>query len=34
MEALAADDEPPGKAPKAPRRDGGTPVSPRLRIRL
>ena len=34
-EALAAgDDEPPSKGPKGPRRDAGTPVSPRLRIRL
>ena len=34
-EALAADDdETPGKGPKAPRRDAGTPISPRLRIRL
>jgi len=31
---LEADDEAPGKAPKAPRRDAGTPISPRLRIRL
>ena len=34
-EALAADDgEAPGKGPKPPRRDAGTPISPRLRIRL
>jgi hypothetical protein len=34
-EALAAgDDETPGKGPKSPRRDAGTPISPRLRIRL
>jgi 23S rRNA-/tRNA-specific pseudouridylate synthase len=33
-EALEADDEAPGKGPKAPRRDVGTPISPRLRIRL
>jgi 23S rRNA-/tRNA-specific pseudouridylate synthase len=34
-EALVADDdETPGKGPKRPRRDAGTPISPRLRIRL
>ena len=32
--ALAADDEAPGKGPKGPRRDAGTPISPRLRVRL
>ena len=34
-EALVADDgETPDKGPKRPRRDAGTPISPRLRIRL
>lgn len=33
-EALVADDEPPAKGTKRPRRDTGTPISPRLRIRL
>lgn len=33
-EAMTAVDEPTEKGPKGPRRDGGTPISPRLRIRL
>ena len=33
-EALVADDEAPGRSPKPPRRGAGTPISPRLRIRL
>ncbi len=33
-EALVSDEEPKGKGPKGPRRGAGTPVSPRLRIRL
>jgi hypothetical protein len=33
-EALVADEEPTDKGPKRPRRDAGTPISPRLRIRL
>jgi 23S rRNA-/tRNA-specific pseudouridylate synthase len=33
-EAMASDEEPKDKAARPTRRDGGTPVSPRLRIRL